>query len=510
MLFNSYQFLIVYLPIVMITLYLLARYKPKWAAAWLALASIVFYGGWSIYYIPLLLGSITINFFFGKKISALSAAQQLLKVRALLFCAVTTNLLILCYYKYLYFLVQTISDVTTIPLSVTQSQLPLGISFFTFTQIAFLVDASRRECEEYDICRYGLFVTYFPHLIAGPIFHHKEMMSQFTKPRAFNFNAYDISVGFSIFIIGLSKKVLIADRIAPIADSIFNVSPAITLTQAEAWYGALAYTLQIYFDFSGYSDMAVGLGRMMGVRLPLNFSSPYKASSIILFWRCWHMTLSRFLRDYLYFALGGNRLGRARRYLNLMITMLLGGLWHGAGWNFVLWGGLHGLYLVVNHGWLAIVGTHQGQLARAVGWLTTFLAVTVAWVFFRATSPEDALRLLTAMAGGNGICLPEFLAAPLRDMLGDAVINARGTFHNALFDLQASSMYIAFGMAVVLLLPNSQELLARHTPALGQVEAAPVWLQWYPNWLWGTVLGVLLALCLARMGGESPFLYFRF
>src|SRR6185436_7232213 len=273
--------------------------------------------------------------------------------------------------------------------------LPLGISFFTFTQIAYLVDVYR-EPARYDAARYALFVTYYPHLIAGPILHHREMMPQFGNPTAFRCDSANLAAGLTIFAIGLFKKVMLADSIAAYVAPVFdNAAGGYAPTLLEAWGAVLAYGLQLYFDFSGYSDMAIGLSKMLGVKLPLNFDSPYKAASIIEFWRCWHMTLSRFLRNYVYIPLGGNRSGKARRYLNLMITMLLGGLCNVTKWTFVLWGGLHGTYLIVNYAWRGFKqrmgwrGT--GRLATFGATALTFLAVVVGWVLFRAASFFSAM-----------------------------------------------------------------------------------------------------------------------
>ncbi|WP_309246667.1 MBOAT family O-acyltransferase [Ramlibacter montanisoli] len=282
--------------------------------------------------------------------------------------------------------------------------LPLGISFYTFTQIAFLVDTYQGKVTEFNFFRYALFVTWFPHLIAGPVLHHAEMMPQFARKAVCRIDWQNVAVGLSIFVLGLAKKVLLADSIAEFASPVFDgVKAGAQPMLFEAWVGALAYTLQLYLDFSAYSDMAIGLSLMFNVRLPLNFDSPYKATSIIDFWRRWHMTLSRFLRDYLYIPLGGGRAGNARRYANLMTTMVLGGLWHGAGWTFVVWGTLHGCYLLVNHAWRAFRRRHGwgegGRAAALAAGALTFLAVVVGWVFFRADSMASAVTMLQGMTG---------------------------------------------------------------------------------------------------------------
>ena len=347
MLFNSFVFIFVFLPLTLAGFFLLGRFRPGLAAAWLTAASLVFYGWWNPLYVGLLVLSICFNYACGVAIARATAGNDKRRSQRMLIFAVAANLGVLAYYKYANFFLASINPVSGTALSLGEIVLPLGISFFTFTQIAFLADAYYGKVREYSFVHYGLFVTYFPHLIAGPVLHHAEMMPQFAQPATYRFSFENAAVGITIFVIGLFKKVMLADEIGVYAKPVFDTAATgVELTALEAWCGALAYTLQLYFDFSGYSDMAIGLSRLFGVVLPLNFHSPYKAVNIIAFWRRWHMTLSRFLRDYLYIPLGGNRRGVARRYAALLITMVLGGLWHGAGWTFVLWGTLHGVYLV--------------------------------------------------------------------------------------------------------------------------------------------------------------------
>ena len=325
-----------------------SRYSHNLAALWLTAASLFFYGWWDVRFVGLLLGSIVFNYGAGYLIGN----GFFNKLKLLLTCAIISNLLLLGYFKYANFFIENLNHLAGSALTISEFILPLGISFFTFTQIAFLVDTYQGKVKEYNFIHYALFVTYFPHLIAGPVLHHKEMMPQFKEPSTYFFSYENLLAGLTIFFMGLFKKVVLADGIAEYVGPVFAAPAAgIPLTFLDTWGGALCYTLQLYFDFSGYSDMAIGLSRLFGVTLPLNFHSPYKSVNIIEFWRRWHMTLSHFLRDYLYIPLGGNRKGNVRRHLNLIITMLLGGLWHGAGWTYVLWGGLHGLYLVINHGW---------------------------------------------------------------------------------------------------------------------------------------------------------------
>lgn len=407
MLFTTAAFVCLYLPLTLALFFGLARIGHGLAAAWLFFASVVFYGVWMPQYVLLLLGSILANFLLGQRIAAARDAGAALSAKRWMQLGVTANLSLLAYYKYADFFVANLNQLG-LALPLPHVLLPIGISFFSFTQIAFLADAYQKGVRELKFSHYGLFVTYFPHLIAGPVLHHAQMMPQFRDPATYRLNGANISAGMALFVIGLIKKVVLADGISPYADAVFDPADGgVTPDTLEAWLAALAYTLQIYFDFSGYSDMAIGLSLLFNVRLPLNFNSPYKSTNISDFWRRWHISLSSFLRDYLYIALGGNRRGALRRYLNLGATMLLGGLWHGASWAFVLWGALHGGYLMINHGWRALLGTERLTRLQAwrswrIGcWMLTMLAVILAWVFFRAKSFDGALRLLQAMAGAG-------------------------------------------------------------------------------------------------------------
>jgi D-alanyl-lipoteichoic acid acyltransferase DltB (MBOAT superfamily) len=394
MLFNSYPFIFVFLPVALVGYFAAGRFGRLAPVIWLALASLVFYSFSNWPFVALLLGSIAFNYFVGWLLISrrLRAGPRF----AVLTVGVTGDLLALGIFKYAGFLVANFNAVFSTSIAVN-ILLPVGISFYTFTQIAFLVDAYRGKVAHYALPHYALFVTYFPHLIAGPILHHRDMIPQFESAESKRPNPHLILCGLIIFGIGLFKKTGLADGIQPLVALAFNqAAPSFD----QAWIGALAYTFQLYFDFSGYSDMAIGISLMFGIFLPLNFNSPYKAASIIDFWRRWHMSLSQFLRDYLYIPLGGNRHGSLLRYVNLMITMLLGGLWHGAAWTFVAWGALHGLYLCINHAWINYGPPIPERLARSAGvvaFLLTFLAVVVAWVFFRADSLTSALFVLSKM-----------------------------------------------------------------------------------------------------------------
>ena len=338
MLFNSYEFIFIYLPITLLIYFTFAGFHyTKLATTSLIVASLVFYSYWDIRYLPLLLLSIVLNYNIG-------AALERNHSRILLILGLTVNLALLGYFKYYGFFIHSVNDIFSNGLIVPEIILPLGISFFTFTQTAFLIDSFRGETQKYSFLNYTLFVTVFPHLIAGPILYHKDMIPQFSRLRNFVFLHKNFTMGLGFFIIGLFKKIIIADTLSPWVKIAF--SHAQNLTLIDAWLGAVSYTFQLYFDFSGYSDMAIGLGLMFNFHLPINFNSPYKSKSIIEFWRRWHMTLSVFLKNYLYIPLGGNKSGELKRTRNLIITMFLGGLWHGAGWTFIIWGSLHGIYLV--------------------------------------------------------------------------------------------------------------------------------------------------------------------
>ena len=383
MLFNSDAFIFVYLPIVLAGFYAVVRMRAGvLAQVWLVAASLYFYAYWNVSFLPLLLASIAFNYLAGRVIARLRVTHQSLRTPALI-GAVSCNLILLGYFKYAAFLQNTVAHLLSLPSLAENVPIPLGISFFTFTQIAYLVDVTYVDDAERSPISYALFVNFFPHLIAGPILHHRATIPQFVFSFQLKRAVENIAVGVTIFSFGLFKKVVLADGVAPYV--LLAFSDKTHPQMCDAWTGVLAYTLQIYFDFSGYSDMAIGLARMFGVVFPLNFNSPYKATSIIDFWRRWHMTLSRFLRDYLYFPLGGNRSGGGQT-VNIMITMLLGGLWHGAGLTFVIWGGLHGLYLLINHQWRQRRRQRSASVYHAAlsGGLT-FLSVVVAWVFFRAS-----------------------------------------------------------------------------------------------------------------------------
>ena len=506
MLFNSYPFLFLFLPVTCAGFFVIGRWSRSVAAGWLAVASLAFYAWWDVRFVPILMLSVLWNFAAGLIILHLRRRGQRQLSMAALAIGVGTDLAVLGYFKYVNFFIATANGALGTTLSPLAVILPLGISFFTFTQIAFLVDTARTEVEEYSFVHYALFVTYFPHLIAGPVLHHREMMPQFGNRRTYVPSFDNFAIGIAYFSIGLAKKCLVADSLAPDASAVFNAAAqGHALGALEAWKGAIAYTLQLYFDFSGYVDMAIGLSAMFGIRLPLNFNSPYKATGIIEFWRRWHMTLSRFLRDYLYISLGGNRNGAARRYVNLMLTMLLGGLWHGAAWTFVIWGGLHGVYLVINHAWSAIkpqaiLSCLPANFRHVCSIAVTFVAVVLAWVFFRAADLHAALAMLAAMSGVNG--LGGVSPSPANDI--DALLLAlRVPFYVIGWKFLLTYPIALF---VVFALPNSQQLVE---PELFG-RSARVQFAWRPNIAWAAVMAVAVSASVLLFASASEFLYFQF
>jgi D-alanyl-lipoteichoic acid acyltransferase DltB (MBOAT superfamily) len=499
-LFNSYVFLFAFLPVTLGVYLALQRVlsAPRLSFVWLGVASIVFYAYWSPVYGALILASILVNFGLGARIAGAARGPGGARAaRPLLWLGVALNLAVLGYFKYTNFAFEVLRDLGLSDV-VTQIVLPIGLSFFTFQQIAYLVDSSRGETVDFDFVRYLLFVTFFPQLIAGPIVHHHEMMPQFYGAPRERLSA-SFAIGATIFTVGLLKKVGVADTAALAADPVFAAAETgAPIAMLDAWAGMLAYSVQLYFDFSGYSDMAVGLARLFGVVLPMNFAAPYQAASIVDFWRRWHITLSRFLRDYLYVALGGNRGGAARRYANVFVTMLLGGIWHGAGWTFVVWGALHGAMIVVNQVWTAAGLRLPGTAGRWAGWALTMLCVTLAWVAFRAETLGGALAVWRGLADLGS--------------LGDGVALAR---------TQAGLAATAFGLALAAFAPTIHDTMRRVRPVLPSrgypatfldpaAPAAPGERLWSPSVPVAVALGAALAVGVVLVNAESPFLYFQF
>lgn len=489
MLFNSYEYLFLFLPVMVAICLMLSRMgQNSLAMTCLVAGSLCFYAWWDYRYLPLLLVSIGANYLTAQALFSSTTRHQ---SSLLLAVGILFNLGLLGYYKYAGFFLDNVGFDGSF--SVASLVLPLGISFFTFQQIAYLVDVRRGEAEHCSLRDYVLFVSFFPQLISGPIVHHREMMPQFRSEHVFDVNATRFACAFTYLFIGLFKKVCIADQFATYATPLFeSAENGLQLTVLQAWTAALAYTFQIYFDFSGYVDMAMGAALMFGIRLPLNFDSPYQATNIIDFWRRWHMTLSRFLRDYLYVPLGGNRKGSARRYLNLMITMLLGGLWHGAGWTFVVWGALHGGYLMINHAWRSLIGRvprlrnalHRSRGGATVlcwlSWSITFLAVVVGWVFFRAESLDSATAISLAMFG----------------------LAAWGQWPEANFLLLALCC-----LAVVIAAPNSHRIVDQVAQGF---DTSAQWRLFKGPAIPAMLLGLVTITAILGLTRRSEFLYFQF
>lgn len=495
MLFNSYAFVFAFLPLAF-AIYHGLRHLGLDRASILALVSLslFFYGWWNPIYVLLIAPLMLANFVLARIIMPRQGRPSR-GAKLLLAFGLAGNLAVLGYFKYANFFVDNLDALFGLDLFLAKIVLPLGISFFTFQKIAFLVDAYRGKVDRLELLDFSLFVVFFPQLIAGPIVHHSEVLPQFR--RRGGVPSACIAMGLTIFIIGLTKKVLLADTIALYATPGFEAAASGASPDVlAAWSSALAYTVQLYFDFSGYCDMAIGTALLFGIRLPVNFASPYKATSIIDFWRCWHITLSRFLRDYLYIALGGNRHGKARRYTNLLLTMLLGGLWHGAGWTFVVWGALHGIYLTVNHAWRALRPRATWLPAapgveRKLGQVLTFLAVVIGWVFFRAADVAAALQILKGMVGMNGFATM----------------------------VQHAESFQGLALSGVLLLvawwaPNTQQLTGYVGPATGDAaqdpKSRPTRASWRPSVAWAAAVGGGAGVAVLSLSRVSEFLYFQF
>lgn len=483
MLFNSYEYIFVFLPAALLVYFLLNSQRWYTAAKiWLITASLFFYGWWNIAYLPLIAASIITNYLIGK---GFGSNRWPFSRRSLLIGGLIFNIGLLGYFKYADFFIANLNLVFSGGIPLPHLLLPLAISFYTFQQIAFLVDTYRGQAQEKNFLNYALFVLFFPQLIAGPIVHHREMMWQYEVKENKIIDYKNMATGLFVFFIGLFKKVVIADTFAVWATYGFDTAPVLSLI--EGWIVSLSYTFQLYFDFSGYTDMAIGAALLFNIRLPWNFFSPYKALSIQEFWRRWHMTLSRFLREYIYIPLGGNRVSENRLYINIMLTFLIGGLWHGAGWTFVFWGFLHGAALAVNRWW-----QKQGWgMNNLIAWFLTFNFVNITWVFFRATSFTDAIKVLKAMFGFSGISLPESTAGWL-GFLGQYKINFGGF-------LMADQMYPALAMCAVFLvavtvLPNSMQLMKR----------------FQPNWWTVVFTGAIALTAILMLTKISEFLYFNF
>lgn len=396
MLFNSPEFIYFFMPFSIAAWWVLQRMNREQDAQWLVvICSIYFYGWWDIRYVPLLIGNALGNFYLGQKISQT-------KSKTLLAAGLIVNVGLLGYFKYADFFIENWNALAGSQNSLLHLILPLGISFFTFQVIAYLVDCYKGYVSDFNLRRFAFSISFYPHLIAGPILHYSDVMPQLRGRIVFD--ARQFSQGLFIFAVGLFKKSVIADRIAEKVDPLFAAH--IVLQFFESWVSAIGYGLQVYFDFSGYSDMAIGIGLMFGIILPQNFNSPYQANSITDFWKRWHMTLSRFLRDYVYIPLGGNRNGFGWGLFAAAITMIIGGFWHGAAWTFVLWGVLHGLFIGIHRLWMK-AGV---RMAEPLAITITFLSVTAAWAVFRAESVTQAISIWKGMIGVNGFAIPSVVS----------------------------------------------------------------------------------------------------
>lgn len=478
MLFNSFEFILLFLPITFIVYFLLNANKLiQLSKGWLVLASLFFYAYWKIEYLPLILISMVFNYFIGTTL----ANNQNLKInrKIVLILGITANLLLLGYYKYFDFLIENLNLLSKSDFSLFNLVLPLAISFFTFQQISYLVDSYKARTKEYDFLNYALFVTFFPQLIAGPIVHHEEMMPQFARLRNKIINHKNISFGIFLFTVGLLKKIAIADNLSPIVHQGFDVATQLTLI--EAWVTSLAYTFQLYCDFSGYTDMALGIGLMFNIRLPENFNSPYRAKNIQDFWRRWHMTLSRFLKNYIYIPLGGNKQGGILTYRNLFLTFLIGGLWHGAAWTFILWGALHGAALAIHRLWQKLNIKMHGFVA----WFITFNFINLTWIFFRANNFDDAIKILKGMTGLGGVAVPKIYHGLIR------IESASGI----------NWKDFTFAIITIILLLIGTVVFAKAK----QIQA-----YFKPSVPLGIITGIILCFVFINMHKVSEFLYFNF
>jgi len=496
MLFNSYEFIFIFLPLTFfIYFYLNNKRLTQASKGFLVFASLFFYSWWNIAYLPLILISMLFNYIIGNSLNKKPKKNinnnetnnikenKTFSNKTLLAFGIVANLSMLAYFKYADFFIENINTLSGTTIQSLNLLLPLAISFFTFQQIAYLVDSYRNETKEYDFLNYALFVTFFPQLIAGPIVHHKEMMPQFASKWNLVKKYKNIALGLFIFSIGLFKKVVIADTFAVWATAGFDT--ATTLNLFEAWATSLSYTFQLYFDFSGYTDMAIGAALLFNIKLPINFNSPYKAKNIQEFWRRWHITLSRFLRDYVYIPLGGNKVSSFRTYSNLLATFVIGGLWHGAGWTFIFWGFLHGIALIIHRAW----NNFGFKMYSWLAWFITFNFVNVAWVFFRAKEWKDAVRVLSSMFSLENVVLPLSLQNKINFLnihFAEVYLHSDGG--------NKQTVWLLFGFLIALVFKNSMEY--RKIFKL--------------NYFFGIFFIILFLTGILNLTRVSEFLYFNF
>jgi len=495
LLFNSYIFIFAFLPITFfIYFYLNKKRLTEASKGFLVFSSLFFYSWWNIIYLPIILSSILFNYLVGSILSKSSEGAKKFRKKSILLFGIILNILLLMYFKYSDFFIENINFIANTQIDLLKLTLPLAISFFTFQQIAYLVDSYRGETKEYDFLNYSLFVTFFPQLIAGPIVHHKEMMSQFTTKKNKIINYTNIALGLFIFSIGLFKKVVIADTFAVWATAGFDTIA--TLNLIEAWATSLSYTFQLYFDFSGYADMAIGAALLFNIKLPINFNSPYKALNIQDFWKRWHITLSRFLRDYIYIPLGGNRKGNIRTYNNLLATFIIGGIWHGAGWTFVFWGLLHGLALVIHRLWQSL----NYKMNSILAWFITFNFINIAWVFFRARNWDDAIKVLSSMFDFNNIVLSERLTKKLGFLSEYGIIFSNVTEH--IGDGSKVLNWIIGAFILLLIFKNSNQKIVSST--LTNIHSLTIMHAMYFAILF------MFSILYMSMSSYTEFIYFNF
>jgi D-alanyl-lipoteichoic acid acyltransferase DltB (MBOAT superfamily) len=537
MLFNSFGFIFAFLPLALIGYYGLTTVGPRVSALWLIVISFVFYGWWNPRFLILFAASILFNYAASEAIARVPARPRL--QTGLLALAIAVDVGALVYYKYLDAIIGFLTGLGVLHGTVSRIALPLGISFFTFTQIGYLVDKKEGLVSEKGFFYYVLFVSFFPHLIAGPILHNGEIIPQLSQARTYRFSAENLSVGIALFAFGLVKKTLFADSMIDQVRAGFDHAHGASFD--AAWIAVLSYALQIYFDFSGYSDMAIGLARMFNIRFPMNFNSPYKAASIIELWQRWHMTLSRYLALYVYnpLALAITR-GRASRDMAIgraaqataggfaamvvfptIVTMAIAGLWHGAGLQYLVFGVIHGLYLSINHA-MRILRPHRatatgGRLRYPAKVLITFAATLFALVFFRSSSVSAAIQLLGGMTGLHGfdpVALPHALLPHLGPD-GLALVNRgmiRGIPATDFINDASQLLWLAGLFVIVWFFPNTQQIMRHFEPTLDTIQAGPfaAHLAWRPNIVWAAAVGGALCLGVLAIGGTSEFLYFQF
>lgn len=497
MLFNSFQFIFLFLPLVLIGYYSASKFAGRDLAKLILVAmSMFFYAYWKLEYLPILLVSILCNFLCGRALATMDLGKKNQR-KFLCWAAVAFNICLLSFFKYTDFVLENVyALLPTEPSFLFNYALPLGISFFTFQQIAYIIDTYNHPDTKYSLLDYSLFVSFFPQLIAGPIVHHKEIVPQFDRVIDREQRWRNFASGVQMFTIGLFKKVIIADTMAQWVNSGFD--NAASLGFADAWCVSLAYTFQLYFDFSGYCDMAIGAALLVNIHIPINFSSPYKATSIQDFWRRWHITLSRWLRDYIYIPLGGGKREEHRVYLNILVTFLIGGIWHGAGWTFILWGVMHGVALVVHRMW----SRHGIAIYPPLACLLTFIFINFTWVVFRAESINSAMSIYKAMLGLKSMT---FMAdSTLFELAGTqaSLLSTLGTHLG--YGFSALPPCLLLLAAICFLAPNSQEL----TEGIFTRESYP----WNKAIVRAATLSLLLGAALSYMVAftSTEFMYFNF